>query len=180
MTLTRRMAFAFLVPAGLLLLAFLVVPAIWSLLQGFTNFTLLGPEARHLQVTGTVNYVRALRDPGFWNSLRASLLYVAGSAVIGQVGCGLILALLTFKNGGPLAGFVRGVAVTAWIVPTIVVAILWNVFLHAQGGTLNRMLGVHVDWLTVAPMLSLVLFNTWRGSAFSMLLFDAALRTIPA
>ena len=127
------------------------MPAAWSLLQSFTNFTLLGPEARHLHVNGLENYGRALQDPGFWNSLRASVLYVAGSAIVGQVGCGLVLALLTFKHGGPLGGLVRGVAVTAWIIPTIVVAILWNVFLHAQGGTLNRMLGTHIDWLAVDP-----------------------------
>jgi multiple sugar transport system permease protein len=36
------------------------------------------------------------------------------------------------------------------------------------------------DWLQDHALLSIILFNTWRGSAFSMMLFDAALRTIPA
>ncbi|HEY3998083.1 MAG TPA: sugar ABC transporter permease, partial [Candidatus Xenobia bacterium] len=57
------------------------------------------------------------------------------------------------------------------------------VFLDPTDGTLNRMLGAVggpvPDWLQTYPMLSLCVYNTWRGTAFSMLLFDAALRGIP-
>jgi multiple sugar transport system permease protein len=37
----------------------------------------------------------------------------------------------------------------------------------------------HVDWLIRHPLLSIIFFNTWRGTAFSMLLFSSALGTIP-
>ena len=36
-----------------------------------------------------------------------------------------------------------------------------------------------LDWLFDYPMLSVILFNTWRGTAFSMLLFSSALGSIP-
>lgn len=177
---SRRQAAAFLLPAGILLAAFLVVPAVWSLAQSFTNFTLLGPEARHLRFVGLDNYAKALHDPYFWNALRISLIYVLGSALVGQVVVGMALALVTSRASG---GWVRAAAILAWIVPGVVVAILWNVYLHGSDGTLNRLLalvGVHgPDWLQDRPLLAIVIFNTWRGAAFSMLLFDAALRTIP-
>jgi multiple sugar transport system permease protein len=180
--LTRGLAAAFLIPAAVLLCAFLVVPAVWSLLQGFTNFTLLGPEARDLRFTGLQNFGRAFRDSAFWNSLRISSLYVLGSAVIGQVVCGLVLALLTARASGRLARFVRFAAISSWIIPGVVVAILWNIYLHPTDGTLNRMLDVigagGTRWLIDHPLLAIIIFNVWRGTAFSMLLFDAAVRTI--
>ncbi|HWG86099.1 MAG TPA: sugar ABC transporter permease [Deinococcales bacterium] len=181
--LTRRLALAFLLPAGALLFAFLVIPAVWSLLQGFTNFTLLGPDALNLRFSGLSNYTRALTDPAFWNALKVSVLYVVGSAMIGQAGLGLLLAFLTHKARGWIPTTVRSLAVLAWITPGVVVAILWNVYLHSGEGTLNRTLGLAgipaVNWLFDRPILAIILYNVWRGTAFSMLLFDAALRTIP-
>jgi multiple sugar transport system permease protein len=40
-------------------------------------------------------------------------------------------------------------------------------------------LGVNIDWLLDYPMLSIIIFNIWRGTAFSMLLFSAAIASIP-
>jgi multiple sugar transport system permease protein len=112
-----------------------------------------------------------------------SVLYVVGSAMIGQAGLGLLLAFLTHRYRGWLGTTVRSLAVLAWITPGVVVAILWNVYLNAGDGTLNRVLGVAgigpINWLFENPILAIILYNVWRGTAFSMLLFDAALRTIP-
>lgn len=181
--LTPRLALLFLLPGALLLVAFLLVPAIWSVGQSFTNFTLLGPQALETHFNGLENYLAAVRDPDFWHSFAVSLEYVVGSAIVGQVGCGLLLALLTARQGERLGQWVRSLAILAWITPAVVVAILWSVFLHPTDGTLNRLLalvGVSPrNWLLDHPMLSLVLYNTWRGTAFSMLLFDAALKGIP-
>lgn len=177
--LSGRLAFWFLLPGGLVLLVFLLVPALWSLGQSFTNFTLLGPEARHLAFTGLHNYRLALADPAFWNALKVSLIYVIGSALLGQCGLGLVLAVCSSRLTGWLPTLVRSLAVLAWITPGVVVAILWNVLLNGEQGSLNQLLGTRIAWLTDHPWLALVCFNTWRGTAFSMLLFDSALRTIP-
>jgi multiple sugar transport system permease protein len=180
--LSQRLALIFLVPAGLLLAVFLLLPALWSIGQSFTNFTLLGPEAQKLRFVGLHNYFLALQDPYFWNALRISFVYVFGSALLGQAGVGLVLALVTQRAPGWLGNLARGMAVIAWITPAVVVAILWNVFLGDRG-TFNQMLGWvglgGSNWLLDHPWLCLVAYNTWRGAAFSMLLFDAALRSIP-
>ena len=176
--LSRRLALFFLLPAAALLSVFLFLPALWPLVQGFTNFTLLGPEAQATRFVGLRNFILALHDPYFWNSFQVSLVYVAGSALLGQTILGMALALLTQKAPGWLGNLARGLAVVAWIMPGVVVAILWNVFLAAQG-TFNSASGLEVNWLLEHPWLSIVIYNTWRGAAFSMLTFDAALRSIP-
>lgn len=182
--LPRPLALAFLAPATLLLALFLVAPVLWALAQSLTNLTLLGPEALHTRFVGGRNYLLAARDPHFWNALGISAAYVAGSALVGQTVLGLALAVLARRAPGWLASAARTLAVAAWITPSVVVAILWNVYLHGQDGTLNRLLGLigvsGPNWLLDYPLLSIIVFNCWRGTAFSMLLFDAALGTIPA
>lgn len=56
-------------------------------------------------------------------------------------------------------------------------------FLDRDFGTLNAILTRRdlrpLDWLIRYPLVSIILFNTWRVTAFSMLLFSSALATIP-
>ena len=68
----------------------------------------------------------------------------------------------------------------AWILPSSIVAFLWVAFLDRDGGTLRRILDTpDTAWLLEHPMASIIVFNTWRGTAFSMLLFSAALGAVP-
>ncbi|MHB1536699.1 MAG: carbohydrate ABC transporter permease, partial [Acidimicrobiales bacterium] len=80
----------------------------------------------------------------------------------------------------------EALVIVAWIVPSSVVAFLWISYLQGnigpltQTGTLNTILaGTGINWLLQYPLLSIVIFNVWRGSAFSMLLFAAALQSVP-
>src|SRR5438876_8056002 len=76
-------------PAALLLLLFLVVPAVLGLLSTVTNY---GPTGGNWQIVGLENYRSALSDLGlrvaFGNGLLLALLTVPAEA-----GLGLILAL---------------------------------------------------------------------------------------
>jgi multiple sugar transport system permease protein len=70
--------------------------------------------------------------------------------------------------------------IMAWILPSSVVAFLWIAFLDGRSGTLNALLPwVDTEWLLEAPLLAVIVFNTWRGTAFSMLLYGAALSAVP-
>jgi multiple sugar transport system permease protein len=53
----------------------------------------------------------------------------------------------------------------------------------SRDGTLNQLLGglgmARPDWLYSWPMAAVVLANVWRGTAFSMLVYRAALNDVP-
>jgi multiple sugar transport system permease protein len=69
----------------------------------------------------------------------------------------------------------------AWILPGSVVAFLWQALLDRQNGTLNALLQTTgTSWTIDHPMAVIIIFNIWRGAAFSMLLYAAALNTVPA
>ncbi len=179
----------FLLPALFFVAIFLVVPSLWVLWISMTNQTLTGEAALRPQFVGLANF-RALFDFENWmvrgyfgNALRNSLLFVIGSALIGQAGLGLAIAWAFHRRRGMLRELIYTLAILAWIIPDVVVAFMWVAYLDRDHGTLNAVLSAlglgRVDWLIERPLLSIILFNTWRGTAFSMLLFSSALATLP-
>jgi multiple sugar transport system permease protein len=178
--LPKRAAAAFVAPAFVLIAVFLIFPALWTLALGVTDYGLTGIQALHPQVVGADNYANALTDPRFLNSLWVTLLYVFGSAIVGQAIFGFILAWAFRAWRGPVRSAVEILVILAWIIPGSVVAFLWIAFLDTREGTLNGILGnAAIPWLFSWPLLSIIVVNIWRGTAFSMLLFGGALTTLP-
>jgi multiple sugar transport system permease protein len=175
----RWRAFGFTAPALALIAVFLVFPALWTLYIGVTNFRLTGAEARSPSFVGLENYSRALSDETFWNSLWLTLLFVLGSAVLGQNVLGFLLAYALRTTAKVVRRTVEALVLLAWILPSSVVAFLWIAMLDRDAGTLNNLLGTGLAWLVEYPMVSIIMFNIWRGTAFSMMLYSAALTSVP-
>lgn len=179
----RRRAAVLVAPALLLVTAFLVVPAVWTVWLGTTDYRLTGVQAADPQFVGLDNFRAALVDPDFRNSLWLTLLFVLGSAIIGQTLAGFALAWTMRTVPRVVRTVVETLVLLAWILPSSIVAFLWVAYLSGDGGTLNALLGDGggggTEWLLEHPMASIIVFNTWRGTAFSMLLFSAALGAVP-
>ncbi|GAA2211944.1 sugar ABC transporter permease [Nonomuraea monospora] len=165
-------------PALVLLALFLAGPILWSVYIAFTNETLTGSASVNSQFVGFDNFTRMFDDPNFVNSFLLTFVFVIGSAVIGQNTLGLIIALLQRGRGRVTRSVVNGVVIGAWVMPEIVAAACWFSFL-SEDGTLNTVLGISQEWLYTAPMLAVILANVWRGTAFSMLVYSAALSEVP-
>lgn len=176
----RPRAFAFITPAFLLIGAFLVFPALWTIYLGITDFRLTGVAAADPKIVGLANYTEALGDPAFRRSLMLTLLFVFGSAIVGQTTMGFLIASSMRSVPKVVKTVVETLVLLAWILPSSIVAFLWVAFLNRDGGTLSTLLNTpDTAWLLEHPMLSIIVFNTWRGTAFSMLLFSAALGAVP-
>lgn len=179
----RKAIFLMLLPSMILVGIFLLFPAIWVLYIGMTNETLTGIHAINPQFIGLKNFLRVFKDKFFYNSLKISLLFVFGSAIVGQAGLGMTLALITYRKSPKFKSFIQAIVIFAWIIPEVVVAYLWVAFLDKDFGTLNQVLNFFglkkINWFYDFPVFSIIIFNTWRGTAFSMLFFSAALETIP-
>lgn len=179
-SLGRKTALAFVAPALGLIGVFLIFPALWTLYLGVTDLRLTGLAAAEPQFVGLENFVEAISDSKFVNSVKVTFLFVGGS-LIGQVLLGFALAW-TFRNWRGLGRRLLEVLVIfAWIIPGSVVAFLWIAFLDGESGTLNGIIpfGAGTEWLLDYPLISIIVFNTWRGTAFAMLLFGAALGAVP-
>jgi multiple sugar transport system permease protein len=151
--------------------------------------SLTGTGAASPQWIGTQNFSQILHDNAFFHALRISLTYLVGSALIGQAVLGMLLALL-MKNRRPLfKSVLGGLIVACWVIPDVVAGLLWFAFLHTDNGlgtgnglfnTLLSTFGLpQHSWLLQYPMAAIIVANTWRGTAFSMLLYASALEGIP-
>jgi multiple sugar transport system permease protein len=169
-------------PALLLLLVFLAGPVFWAFQASFTNTGLTGRNARNPEWVGLENYQRLLLDPVFPLSLWLTVLFVGASAVLGQNLLGLAIAVLMRRARRAVSAAVGTAVVAAWVLPEIVAAFAAYAY-FSRDGTLNQLLGGlgmgQPDWLYSWPMAAVVLANIWRGTAFSMLVYRAALNDIP-
>ncbi|MBO0803034.1 MAG: sugar ABC transporter permease [Nocardiopsaceae bacterium] len=171
-----------LVPAVVLLLLFMAAPIGWAVYDSFTNVALTGVGASSASFVGFANFTRMFADPTFVQSLVLTVVFTVGSGVVGQNILGFGLALGMRGRNRVFRAVLGSVVVAAWVVPEIVAAFIWYAYLNDQG-TLNAALSAlglpHPSWLYVYPMLSAIFANIWRGTAFSMLVYSAALSDLP-
>ncbi len=171
-----------LLPAVALMLVFLAGPVLWSFYGSLTNQALTGYKAANPEFVGLDNYAELLTDDGFWKAVVLTVVFVGASAVIGQNVLGMALALLLRAAAKPLRAVVSALVVVAWVLPEIVAAFALYAFFSTDG-TLNQVLGWFglegPTWLISVPMLAVILANIWRGTAFSMMVYGAALSEVP-
>ena len=179
---------ALILPAFLLWFVFMVGPAINGIYISFTNEALTGPAAANPRFVGFENYRKLFSDPRFFHSVKNSFIFVMGSAIIGQAGLGLLLAVLTNKrrriwNKISLMGrLTTTICYLSWVTPETVIGFSWISYLDNEG-FLNRIVtsfGMQpVNWIVRFPMPSIILANIWWGTGWSMMLFKSALESIP-
>lgn len=167
-------------PSVALLLVFLAGPILYCLYAAFTDMALTGQSGTHF--VGWANFTRAVGDPAFRSSVVLTLVFTVVSAIIGQNVLGMVLALLNRAGWAPVRAFTSAVVIGAWVLPEVVVAYLWQAVL-APDGSWNAIMGfLHLprqDWLYNTPILAVSIANIWRGTAFSMLVYSAALSEVP-
>ncbi|MDP9829561.1 carbohydrate ABC transporter permease [Kineosporia succinea] len=169
-----------LVPAVGLMLVFLAGPILYCLYSAFTDMALTGSSGASF--VGLENFRKAFASDEFGRALRYTLLFTVVSAIVGQNILGMALALLMRTGGRVVRTVVSAIVIGAWVLPEVVAGYLWLAFLGDEG-PLNQILGVlHLpeqDWLFSLPILAVSLANIWRGTAFSMLVYSAALSEVP-
>ncbi len=178
---------ASLLPAASLMALFFLGPAVWAVYASFTNMALVGLDAANPRFVGFDNYARLFKDPDFFTVLRSSVAFVVGSAVVGQFGLGLALALLldhAERRGFRGGNLVYAAVLLAWVNPTLIAGFLWSAMFDFYYGTLNMSLKglgmAPVNWLGNSAMTAVIVANIWRGTAFTMLIFLSGLKTIPS
>jgi multiple sugar transport system permease protein len=179
----RLVGYSYLVPAVLCMLATVVVPIGLAIKMSLYNDVLYKPQDYHF--IGLGNYVRLVEDPVFWLTLWNSVVWVFGSVVLQFVaGFGAALLLHRTFRGRAL---VRTLTLLPWIIPGVVVGLIWEWLYQPNYGVINDLLlkagWMHdrVAWLS-SPDLAMgavVVTNVWRGIPFFAIMLLAGLQAIP-
>lgn len=167
----------FLAPATLIIALFFLIPAFLCVAYSFTDLALTGSNARQLSFVGLSNYAKMLADTRVIQAAGNTVVFTLGS-IIGQSVFGFAIAFLLREKKACLRRLIGSIVMIGWVMPEVVAATCMNSF-FADKGTLNAALGLFeikgISWLFTYPMLAVVLANIWRGTAFSMMNYQAAL-----
>ncbi len=182
---TRKLltGYAYLVPAALCMLATVVVPIGRAIQMSLYDDVLYKPQ--DYRFIGLANYVHLVHDPVFWLSLWNSFVWVFGSVVL-QFIAGFAAALLLHQAFLGRA-VVRTVALLPWIIPGVVVGLIWEWLYQPNYGVINDLLikagWLHdrIAWLSTPDlaMAAVVFTNVWRGIPFFAIMLLAGLQAIP-
>jgi multiple sugar transport system permease protein len=169
-----------LAPGALVLAVMFIGPVVYAIYIGFTNLQLLGPTAQHFQFTGLTNLRQLIHDPFFWHATRVTFVFIIGSGVLGATGAGLVLALLMRASSRVVVYPVGMVTFIAFVLPPLNVALLWTAT-TSNGGILGNLFGgPQHDLLQSKALLVVGMANAWTLAGFSMIVYMAAMRNIPA
>ena len=175
--------YSYLLPAALCMLATVVVPIGMAMKMSLYNDVLYKPQ--EYRFIGLGNYVRLAQDPVFWLTLWNSFVWVFGSVVL-QFVAGFAAALLLHQAFRGRA-LVRMLALLPWIIPGVVVGLIWEWLYQPNYGVINDLLikagWLHdrIAWLSSPDlaMAAVVFTNVWRGIPFFAIMLLAGLQAIP-
>ncbi len=177
------MAYLFLLPTLAYLIGFQTYPLVENIRLSFTNLSLIGRES--VEYVGWENYRHFLAvDKQFWSILWNTVVWVFGS-VLFQFVLGIPTALV-LNMRIRARGLWRGLILIPWVMPVVVVSIVWKWIFDGQWGILNfflrefHLISRNVIWLgnpqTVWP--SLLLTSAWKGFPYITLMVLAGLQGI--
>lgn len=163
---------------------FYLYPAFEVLRFSFTNSSLLQQNYDYTLRT----YARTLGDSVLYEVIWTTAVFVIASVVL-QLALGLLIAVAANRaRRRKLPGmvFMRSVILSAWVMPGVVIGIVWAIVLNeASYGLMNLLLSTvgigSVAWLSNpnTALVSIIIANVWRGTAFSMILQYAGLQSVP-
>ncbi|MDA4895076.1 MULTISPECIES: carbohydrate ABC transporter permease [unclassified Microbacterium] len=172
-------------------LIFVISPFIQAVYYSMTNWTGFSTE---MDFVGVSNFVRLFQNETFLQAMGNNALLAIVVPLITLTIALIFASMITV--GGPSHGQVRGlkgssfyrvVSFFPYVIPAIVIGILWSM-IYLPNGLLNGLLGlVGIDtndfaWLgderTAMPVTIFVI--VWGMVGFYMVLFIAAIKGIPA
>lgn len=181
---TERMtAYAFVLPAVVLLIAFLVVPMIYTIRYSGFKYQIMRPD--DITFIGLDNYKKLFADENFWVSLKNTVYF---TIVVVPLQCALALglALLVSKKFRGVAIF-RTMYFSPQLTSMVVISVLWTVLYNANPNTglINSIL-VSLGFEPIkflsdsrTAMNSIIFMSAWQGAGYQMMIFLAGLQGIP-
>ena len=189
-----------LAPTLLVVVAVVVLPILWTIVLAFQDLRLIDLRRRGLFGAFTLdNMAGVFGSPGFWTSLRTTLLFSVVGTVT-SIGVGLVAAL-ALRGSFRGRTFVRAAMLLPYVAPVVAVTFVWQTMLSPQFGIVNA-IGTDVfGWddpvaflsqrstevsvlgvgfrLPVA-LLTVMAFETWRYFPFAFLFLTARIQALPA
>ena len=179
----KAVAWIFITPTILLLLANNIYPLFYAISMSFTNFY-ANKVGKEIKWIGLKNYVKILGKEAIWERMQITANFMFWTLLL-QALIGLGLAILLnkkFKGNDLLTTLI----VLPMMLSPAVVGVFWVYLYNPQVGLFNYIINFFYDFgsfdmigsSSLAPW-SIVIVDTWMWTPFTMLICLAGLRSIP-
>lgn len=179
----KALAWIFITPTVLLLLAINIYPLFYAISMSFTNFyaNKIGREIQHI---GLTNYIKILGKEAVWERMQTTANFMFWTLLLqALIGLGLAILLNKKFKGNEL---LTTLIVLPMMLSPAVVGLFWTYLYHPQVGLFNYIVNFFYDFgsfdmigsSTLAPW-AIVIVDTWMWTPFTMLICLAGLRSIP-
>ena len=177
-TARSEVAFQYMIPAALVVLAAEIFPVIYTTYLGFMEWDLITPQ----KFVGFSNYLKVFSAPELLNALKNTAYWIVGTLVL-AVALPLVIAMLI--NTTRAKGLFKAIFFIPSTLSPTVAAIFWKRTLASQQGALAPILAA--VGIVVPPILTNPQINTfvmigiaaWQYFGLNLILFLVGLETIP-
>ncbi len=179
----KALAWIFITPTVLLLLAINIYPLFYAISMSFTNFY-ANKIGREIKDIGLKNYIKILGKEAVWERMQTTANFMFWTLLLqALIGLGLAILLNKKFKGNEL---LTTLIVLPMMLSPAVVGLFWTYLYHPQVGLFNYIVNFFYDFgsfdmigsSTLAPW-SIVIVDTWMWTPFTMLICLAGLRSIP-
>ncbi len=179
----KAIAWIFVTPTVLLLLAINIYPLFYAISMSFTNFY-ANKIGKEIKWVGLKNYIKVLGKESVWERMQVTANFMFWTLLIqALIGLGLALLLNKKFKGNEL---LTTLIVLPMMLSPAVVGTFWTYLYNPQVGVFSYIMNFFynfgpIDMIgssVLAPW-SIVIVDTWMWTPFTMLICLAGLRSIP-
>jgi ABC-type sugar transport system permease subunit len=171
----------FVIPALLIYLVFMIYPFLNTIYLSFTNWNGIAPDKEWV---GLSNYVRIFQEGPALQAFINNIVWVL-IGTIAPVVLGLFEALLVW-SGARASLLFRTLFFLPFVLPLVVVGIVWQWIYHPLFGVLNKVLdgagldGVSRGWLADphTALYAVLIAAIWGATGFCFLILHASLQNV--
>lgn len=173
-----------LAPLFLVLCIFYLIPLVDVIKTSFTSATMTNPNGNGFTLE---SYLKVFQDDAFGEVMFVTFFFV-GFSVVFQFLLGFIIALaVDAAESRHMRGtlLTRTISLISWAIPGVAIGIIWKIMYAETGsGILNYLLSIlginQISFLSdpSVALLSTSIANVWRGTAQSMILLYAGVKTV--
>lgn len=170
----------FMFPLFFFIGAFILLPVLGTLYDAFMR-DVIYMEKEFILFT---NFRYLFSDPGFWNAMRFTFLFVIVSVPL-ELALGLMIALV-MNEKIPLRGVLRACVLIPWAIPAAVSGRVFELIYNYSYGAANWLLRVlhittePVNWLgtDIGAFIAVVAADAWKTTPFAAIILLSGLAAI--
>ena len=176
-----RTALAFIAPALILYVLFIIVPTVSSVYYSFTSWDGISPDVKFI---GLANYKEIFTSARFGNALKNTIILTVFISIL-ENAFALALAVLV-DNIRWGKNFFRSAFYIPVLISGIVSGFIWKIMYNYNFGAINSILtqiglgDFRQDWLgnTALTLIMIGVVLVWKGAGYYMIIYLASLQSV--